>query len=88
MADLSAEIAAKVRAYLDGHPLDGARPADFRTTPAGTRPRSLEFLLRDAFADAWYVRWPNGTLRWEREASLRARGIAIPRQPLIQDVTE
>lgn len=47
----------------------------------------VAFLLL-AGGPTWYVRWPNGSLRWETEAALRARGATIPAHPLLRPVVD
>lgn len=43
-----------------------------------------EFLMQDPRSQTWYVRWPNGRLGWETEASFAARGLTIPMQAVLQ----
>jgi hypothetical protein len=45
-----------------------------------------EFLVSRDQGTVWLVRWPNGSVKWESSAALRARRIAIPHQPLVGTV--
>jgi len=59
-----------VLTYLRNHPIDPAR-------------KEPDFLAVDETRRMWYVRWPNGTLRWETEPSLIDRGFPPPAQPVV-----
>ena len=59
--------------------------AYLRTHPPG-KARQPEFLVCRDQGTVWLVRWPNGSVKWESSASLRARRIAIPHQPLVAAV--
>jgi hypothetical protein len=67
--------AATVAHYLRTHPI---RPH--------ARPEHPEFLIRDEARAMWYVRWPNGSVRWESVVSLVARSFTPPATPLLGDV--
>ena len=59
--------------------------AYLRTHVPGTT-REPEFLVCRDHRTVWLVRWPNGSVKWESSASLRARCIAISRAPVVGDV--
>jgi hypothetical protein len=46
-------------------------------------PDALEFLCRDSHRQMVFVRWPNGSTRWETVVSLEGRGITVPDRMLL-----
>lgn len=64
--------AATVAKYLREHPINPAKRAG-----------GPEFLIHEFASNAWYVRWPNGGLKWETAVSLVARGFTVPRHPVL-----
>ena len=64
--------AKEVAKYLREHPRSPASP------------KTPEFLTRDSHRQMWYVRWPNGCVRWETETSLTARGFVPPARGLLE----
>lgn len=64
--------AATLAYYLRTHPLNARKP--------GAAP---EFLLCDPEGRMWFLRWPNGSMRWETTESLEARAIVPPARPLL-----
>jgi hypothetical protein len=64
--------AAMVAKYLREHPINRAK-----------RPDAPEFLIQQPASNEWFVRWPNGSLRWETAVSLVARGFTLPSQPIL-----
>lgn len=83
-----------VAAWLKTHPVRRARGMgsvqEAFTGSAGAVPEKpkLEFLLRNPATREWYVRWPNGSIRWEAEAGLHGRGFKTPRAPIIGEIEE
>lgn len=63
-----------------------AAVAAYLTDPTRTLPTTVEFLTRDPFRQMVYVRWPNGSVRWETIRSLEARGITVPDQMVLDPV--
>ncbi len=82
VADIGAYLRLTKPAPSSGH---AAVQDAFLDGPTGAPP-VLEFLLRRWGASLtqplWYVRWPNGSVRWEPEESLRAKGHTIPAEPM------
>jgi hypothetical protein len=90
MPALSEEALLQLAEYLATHkPLPvrggGTVRLEFQANPVD-RPAALEPLFHDRAGRSWYVRWPNGTLRWVTESFLEARGFPVPTAPLVAEI--
>jgi hypothetical protein len=73
--DSGKATARAVASYLHAHPI-----------APGARPRGPEFLLIDPVSFMTYVRWPNGTCRWQTTAAMIALGFPVPARGLVDPV--
>jgi len=88
--ELTEETLLLVAEYLATHkplPVRGAGTVrlEFQASPV-TRVPALEPLLHDVDGHAWFIRWPNGQLRWVTEQFLRAKGFEVPHTALVQEL--
>jgi hypothetical protein len=90
VVELDEETLLRVALYLERHkpvPARGAgviRPA-FQENPFDRAP-ALEPLLVYRPGATWFVRWPNGSLKWVTETFLRSRGFPVPTQALVAEI--
>lgn len=92
MLELDEEAQLLVSLYLKAHKLmpvrgSGTVRLEFQSHPA-TRLPVIEPLLHAPDGKVWYVRWPNGSLRWVTEGHLRSRGFEPPTRALVAELLE
>lgn len=90
MLELTEETQLLVAAYLETHKLTPVRGAgsvrlEFQEHPADRLP-VLEPLLHHRAGGLWFVRWPNGSLRWVTETFLVSRRLPVPTHALVAEV--
>jgi len=90
MPALSEEALLQLAEYLAAHkPLPvrggGTVRLEFQANPAD-RVAALEPLFHHAAGREWYVRWPNGSLRWVTESFLETHGFVVPAAPLVAEI--